>query len=361
MSDKKTAVINISKGLLNVSLSTLAAIGSATGNIWLAGASALPSALLASGTLKPLLEKSKEEYLELPIPPWWTEGDRAWQSVCSNIESQLPAIIDAVAQRLRSTSMLPDPPHVRQLFTEEVARHLSWEVPAQERGLVAGYVTAPLLEKSAQTLKEIIEPIRQDALWQLLTHIATMLDEAKHARMALPTQPSGLIAPATTSIETQPGSSVVPSAALSLEQKREAEAYDVYIVYHEADEAEVMHIGKQLKGYGLLPWFDNIDVRPGLPARLQQEQQIERIPAAAICVGTHPILDWQALQMYSFLEQFVQRRCPIIPVLLPGSIQPLKLPPFLSNFGWVDFRKAEPEPIGQLIWGITGKRMHMDK
>jgi hypothetical protein len=27
---------------------------------------------------------------------------------------------------------------------------------------------------------------------------------------------------------------------------------------------------------------------------------------------------------------------------------------FLSSYMWVDFRQQEPEPMGQLIWGITG-------
>lgn len=38
MTERKAAIIHVSKGLLNVSLATIAAIGSATGNVWVAGA-----------------------------------------------------------------------------------------------------------------------------------------------------------------------------------------------------------------------------------------------------------------------------------------------------------------------------------
>jgi hypothetical protein len=87
---------------------------------------------------------------------------------------------------------------------------------------------------------------------------------------------------------------------------------------------------------------------------MQQEELIETIPATAVCLGKQAIERGQALQIYAFIDQFVQRRVPVIPVLLGDA--PAKLPPFLALFSWVDFRKAMPDPIGQLIWGITGKR-----
>ena len=35
-----------------------------------------------------------------------------------------------------------------------------------------------------------------------------------------------------------------------------------------------------------------------------------------------------------------------------------KLPVFLSAMTWVEFRKIDPDPLAQLIWGITGQRVH---
>src|SRR5437773_11533968 len=58
--------------------------------------------------------------------------------------------------------------------------------------------------------------------------------------------------------------------------------------------------------------------------------------------------------MGSVKREIVQRRLLVIPVLLGDA--PAKLPPFLALFSWVDFRKRVPDPMGQLIWGITGKR-----
>lgn len=359
MSERKSALINVSKGMLNISLTALAAIGSATGNIWLAGATAIPGAIVASGTLKPLLEKKQEEYLELPVPPWWTESPQSWQTTCSSIENRLPTIMNSVADRLRKEKTILTISVVRQIFMEEVAHQLpAWEVKVQDRNLVAGYVTLPLLEKSAVVLKTVIDPIREDALADILAKVVTMLDEAQKTKEVVASASSvGATSVNARTPQAPEATYNAQSIAAVLQQKMLKEAYDVYICYHEADETEVFKIGEQLKGHGILPWFDIMDVKPGTPARQQQEQQIERISAAAVFVGQHAVADWQVLQMYSFLEQFVQRECPVIPVLLPDAPKRPKLPVFLANFAWVDFRRQVPDPIGQLIWGITGKRL----
>src|SRR5947208_497611 len=117
-----------------------------------------------------------------------------------------------------------------------------------------------------------------------------------------------------------------------------------------------MDIGNKLKAQGILPWFDLLEVRPGTPELRKQEEQIERIPSAAVFVGQHKIVDKQELQMYSFIGQFFEREIPVIPVILSRAPKDLKLPPYLGNFSQIDFRRLVPEPMGQLLFGITGKR-----
>ncbi len=195
-------------------------------------------------------------------------------------------------------------------------------------------------------------------LADMLEKIATRLDEVQKAKVTSVSAPPSPTATHTSSGVTQISeiTSDTQAAAAQLQQKVQNETYDDYICYDEADEAEVFKIGEQLKTNGILPWFDNMDVKPGTPTRQQQEQQIEKIPSAAIFVGKHAVAKWQALQMYSFLEQFVERGRPVIPVLLADTPQKPKLPVFLANFDLVDFRRQVPEPMGRLIWGITGKR-----
>src|SRR5260370_11739219 len=151
MSDRKAAIINVSKGLLNVSLATLAVVGSGSGNPLMAGADAIPQAVASSGILKPFLEKKQEEYLELPIPPWWTgePQSQSWQEVCSTIEYCLPKIIKGVEERLQRETSYPSSSDIKRIFVEQVVQNLSpWEVKQQDRALVTVYLIPPLLKKS---------------------------------------------------------------------------------------------------------------------------------------------------------------------------------------------------------------------
>jgi hypothetical protein len=61
--------------------------------------------------------------------------------------------------------------------------------------------------------------------------------------------------------------------------------------------------------------------------------------------------------MRAMLREFVRRRLPVIPVLLPGAGLRPQLPVFLQDFTWVDMRSGiEGEPLDRLMWGITGKK-----
>jgi hypothetical protein len=55
VTEPKKASINISQALVHISLTTIAAIGSAMGIPWVAGATALPAAIIASETLQTFL------------------------------------------------------------------------------------------------------------------------------------------------------------------------------------------------------------------------------------------------------------------------------------------------------------------
>jgi TIR domain len=343
MAEAKTANINMSKALMNISLTTIAAIGSAAGIPWVAGATALPAAIAASETLQTFLTRKKEEQLELPAPPSWTRDAQSWQTVCSSIEYHLPTIMDTVATQLKQVQGLPTEAIVKQTLIQAIAQHLpTWEIPAQERGSIAVYVAPLIFTKATDILKPILDQMQKDVQAEMVVKIFDLLSEVQQAGQS----PISSVVPVAS---TGP---MVSSVATVLEQKMQASAYDVYICYNEEDEAEVFSIGEALKAKGILPWFDFLG-RPGRFKGKQQEHLIEVIPAAAIFVGQHAIQQWQELQMYAFLNQFVERECPVIPVLLKSAPLKPKLPPFLATFAWVDFHRFVPDPLKQFIWGIT--------
>jgi hypothetical protein len=141
-----------------------------------------------------------------------------------------------------------------------------------------------------------------------------------------------------------------------IERKRAACAFDVFLCHNVGDKPAVMEIGRRLMTRGVLPWLDQWELRPGTPWQRVLEEQIANIRAAAVFVGPEGIGPWQRHELEGFLREFNERGCPVIPVMLPGAGGRPEIPLFLRGMTWVDFRVADPEPLTQLIWGITGQR-----
>jgi hypothetical protein len=146
------------------------------------------------------------------------------------------------------------------------------------------------------------------------------------------------------------------AARRELLQKRASAEFDVFLCHNWADKASVRRIADRLEQHGILPWLDERELPPGQPWQQLLEKQIARIRSAAVFVGAAGVGPWQEQELYGFLREFVSRRSPVIPVLLPDAPDKPELPIFLKAMTWVDFRLQDPEPLSRLIWGITGQR-----
>ncbi len=135
-----------------------------------------------------------------------------------------------------------------------------------------------------------------------------------------------------------------------------APGLQVFLCHNSRDKAEVKAIAERLRQRGLRPWLDEWEIRPGEPLQRTLDEQIRRADTAAVFVGERGFGPWQREEAEGFLYQFVDRGCPVIPVILESCRQPPELPIFLSNRKWVDFRRRTPDPLEALIWGITGRR-----
>jgi antitoxin component of RelBE/YafQ-DinJ toxin-antitoxin module len=133
--------------------------------------------------------------------------------------------------------------------------------------------------------------------------------------------------------------------------------FDVYLCHDGKDTPAVKAIAEQLKQQGIKPWLDEWEIPPGTPWQSVLEQQIGRIRSVAVFLGQDERGPWQNIEQRSILQEFVERGCPVIPVILPGyeGADP-DLPPFLRSFTWVDFRQKQPDPLKTLAWGVTGRR-----
>jgi formylglycine-generating enzyme required for sulfatase activity len=132
--------------------------------------------------------------------------------------------------------------------------------------------------------------------------------------------------------------------------------FDVFLCHNSVDKSEVKKIGSQLIEKGLRPWLDEWELQPGISWQGLLDECINKIDAAAVFIGPSGIGPWQDMEMQVYLRYFVKQKRPVIPVILKDVSNKPKLPLFLGNMSWADFRQNEPNPIERLIWGITGER-----
>jgi hypothetical protein len=134
----------------------------------------------------------------------------------------------------------------------------------------------------------------------------------------------------------------------------EPKEFDVFLCHNSKDKPEVREIAQQLQQKGIKPWLDEWELRPGLLWQPELERQIENIKAAAVFIGDSGLGPWQKTEINAFLRQFLERGCPVIPVLLMNAPKKPELPLFLEGHTWVNFRDSQSNLMEKLIWGITG-------
>src|SRR5437763_1329701 len=121
MTDKRIGIIDVGKDIMNISFTVLAAIGGASGNIPLEALSAIP--LAETQTVGPLLTRStskQDQFLEIPLPSWWTGDYASWQGVCKEIEDHLPDILQTMTHRLELTPGVATDQVVRQALVDAI-------------------------------------------------------------------------------------------------------------------------------------------------------------------------------------------------------------------------------------------------
>ena len=149
-------------------------------------------------------------------------------------------------------------------------------------------------------------------------------------------------------------------AAETLDGKILVGDFDVFLSYNSKDKAFVGSVARQLKEKGILPWMDDEQIRPGEQWQKALERDLKRIKCAVVFVTANGIRPWQDQEIQAFLQELSRRKRVVIPAVLPDKSEGnarqkrVRLPLFLKNMQWVDFRDEESRPLDRLIWGITG-------
>lgn len=133
--------------------------------------------------------------------------------------------------------------------------------------------------------------------------------------------------------------------------------FDVFLSHNSQDKPLVEKIAAWLKEQHITVWYDEWELRPGIPWQNKLEQGILHSRAIVVCFGASGVGRWHEPEMRAALHESLKRGCPVIPVLLPGCPQNFDLPIFLQDRLWIDFRQdiENQKEKARLLWGITGQ------
>ena len=140
-------------------------------------------------------------------------------------------------------------------------------------------------------------------------------------------------------------------------KQRPATSFDVFLSHNSQDKPTVRVLRDRLVELQLKVWFDEDELRPGIPWQKLLEEGIKNSASVAVLVGQDGLGPWEDEEMQGALSLAVKNKRPVIPVVMPGASAQPDLPMFLGNRTWVDLRGGfDKEGLDKLVWGITGKK-----
>ncbi|MFT3830453.1 MAG: toll/interleukin-1 receptor domain-containing protein [Opitutaceae bacterium] len=137
-------------------------------------------------------------------------------------------------------------------------------------------------------------------------------------------------------------------------------AFDVFLSHSNKDKPAVRTLRDRLLAHQLTVWFDEDELRPGIPWQQLLEDGILQSRSVAVVVGESGAGPWETEEMRAALQLAVDDKetlRPVIPVLLRGAHKPA-LPLFLRSRTWVDLGAGDDDEkaLSRLLWGITGRK-----
>jgi hypothetical protein len=137
--------------------------------------------------------------------------------------------------------------------------------------------------------------------------------------------------------------------------------FDVFLSYSSSDKQWAVKLKKALEAQGLAVWLDHDEIRPGDIFVGALERGIEQSRSVALVISPKALESGWVQEEYSRALALAKANDAQPIQLIPVILHDAKLPGFLANRNWVDFRDTHgvdsfAQAMQKLIWGITGSR-----
>ncbi len=100
-------------------------------------------------------------------------------------------------------------------------------------------------------------------------------------------------------------------------------------------------------------FFDEKENPPGQVWTKHVERALDAATLFAIFIGAAGIGKWQQIEIQNITEARMERGCSVMPAFLPDAQHSARLPMQLAGLTWIDFRRSDPDPMAELIQGIS--------
>ncbi|HEY0322331.1 MAG TPA: TIR domain-containing protein [Pyrinomonadaceae bacterium] len=133
--------------------------------------------------------------------------------------------------------------------------------------------------------------------------------------------------------------------------------FDVFLSHNSIDKSWVSHLKNALQARGVKVWLDKDEIRPGAKFVRAIEIGLEESKAVALIVSPEAMASGWVEEEYDRALRLAQEKNQPLQ-LIPVILREAKMPGFLENRNYVDFRDEASfdENIEKLIYGITGKK-----
>jgi 8-oxo-dGTP pyrophosphatase MutT (NUDIX family)/nucleotide-binding universal stress UspA family protein len=127
----------------------------------------------------------------------------------------------------------------------------------------------------------------------------------------------------------------------ALEQrKKKRQESDLFISYNTREKLLVAELAEKLRKLGIRVWIDSEQIKAGSIVMDEIQSTIKNSRVAAVLLGKEGIGRWEEQEINAIFRLSVSNSLRIIPVLLPNAPEEPKLPLFLQNYSWIDFRSG---------------------
>lgn len=137
--------------------------------------------------------------------------------------------------------------------------------------------------------------------------------------------------------------------------------FDIFLSHNSADKPAVETLAHKLRDAGINPWLDKWHLIPGTAFQYDLSDALRSCPTCAVFVGPKGLGDWAREELLVAQDRAAKEPAfRLIPILLPGVSDPFdysKLPPFLTQRTWIDFRQGldDERPLRAFVNAIQGK------